>query len=172
MATSKSKDKFANVAAIQPYETAAGTLAVAKFAFPFSIQDKMALVINRIEYWPLVLANLNSVSDYVTFGLIAAPSIVDFTNQQDPVLIDSSRVARYDYGAAASGELFTMPIIKDLSTLPSGGLLVAPSPLYGAVQSNGAAGVMGCWIKFFYSYMELATDEYWELVESRRIIGA
>jgi len=62
-------------------------------------------------------------------------------------------------------------MIKDFSSLAGGGLLVAPAPLYGFVISAGAGGVMDAWVKLFYTYVELAADEYWQLVESRRIIS-
>lgn len=166
-----STDKFANIAAIQVTETVAGTIAYTKFNFPYSIMDKMALLINRIEYLPLSISNLNSSTDNVVIALIAATSIVDINNQADPALLDSTRLIRNDLGAAASGTLHQFPFVKDFSSLPGGGILVAPSPLSAAIQSSGAAGVMNAWIKFFYTSVSLTTDDYWELVESRRIIS-
>jgi hypothetical protein len=164
-------DKFANIAAIQVTEAVAGTTAYAKFNFPYSVMDKMALLISRIEYLPLSVSNLNSSTDNVIIGLIAASAIVDIGNQADPVLLDSTRLIRNDLGAAATGALLQFPFVKDFSSLPGGGILVAPSPLCATIQSNGAAGVMNAWVKFFYTAVSLSTDEYWELVESRRIIS-
>lgn len=170
MAVSKAKDKFANLAAVVVTESAAGTQTSVKFNFPFSVMDKTGLIINRIEYWPSGLHQLNGATDYIWGGLLAASAIVNPLDQSDPVLIDSMRIIRNDYGAAASAELLTMPYIKDFSQLPGGGILVAPSPLYAAVVSSGAAGTCGIFLKLFYTYLSLSTDEYWELVESRRII--
>ena len=81
-------DKFANIAAIQVTEAVAGTLAYAKFNFPYSVMDKMALLISRIEYLPLSISNLNSSTDNVVIALIAASAIVDIGNQADPALLD------------------------------------------------------------------------------------
>lgn len=170
MAVTKSKDKFANLAAVSVTEAVAGTQISVKFNFPFSVMDKTGLIINRIEYWPSGIHQLNSATDYIWLGLLAAAAIVSPLDQSDPVLVDSMRIIRNDLGAAASGELVDMPFIKDFSQLPGGGILVAPSPLYAAVVSSGAAGVTGGFIKLFYTYLTLSTDEYWELVESRRII--
>jgi len=173
MATGKkSSDKFANLAAILVTESAAGTLSYARFAFPFSIMDKVGLVINRIEYWPGSLNQLNSSVDQVIIGLVAGNSVVDIANQADPAILDSLRIQRLDLGAAASGALLSHPIVKDFSQLPGGGILTAPSPLSAAIQSAGAAAAMAAWIKIFYTYMTLSTDEYWEMVESRRIISS
>ena len=172
MASKMKNDTFANLAAVFPLEASAGTAAYSKYAFPFSIMDKMGLIINRIEYWPTNLSSLNSGTDTVTGGLSISSSITDLADQSNPAIVDSFRLQRLDLGTAASGLFIGEPFVKDFSSLPGGGLLVAPNPLYGFVQSSGAAGVMGCWIKLFYNYMELSADEYWQLVESRRIISS
>lgn len=170
MAVGKKTDQFANIAAVEVTEAVAGTIAYAKFAFPFSIMDKMALLISRIEYWFGSLPSLNSGGDYVAAGIIAGNSILDPFNQADPLLIDSARILRLDYGTAASGEVVDQPRVKDFSRLPGGGILVAPNPLSAFVRAVNAGAAMSCWVKVFYTYMELGTEEYWQLVESRRVI--
>jgi hypothetical protein len=173
MATSKSKaDIYANIAAVNVVEAAAGTAAYTKFAFPFSIMDKMALIINRIEYVFSSLAQLNTSGDYVLMGLTVASGVASLLALNDPLILDTHRVDRYDMGTAASGVYRDSPVIRDFSDLPGGGLLVAPNPLYGAIISVGSSGVMGGWVRMYYTYMEMATDEYWQLVESRRVISS
>lgn len=173
MATKKTADSYANIAALSVSESVAGTLSTAKFNFPFSIMDKMAILISRIEYlFDTTLAQLNSSGDRVVAALLASNSVVNIDNQADPLIVDNYRAMRLDLGAAASGNIHLLPAVKDFSALPGGGILVAPAPLYGAVQSFGAGGVLSVWIKLFYTYMELSTDDYWQLVESRRIISS
>ena len=172
MAVSKKMDTFANVAAIIVAESVAGTVAYAKFAFPFSIQDKTALLLARIEYWFGNMSKLDAEANAIYGALIAAPSVVDLTVQSDPVMIDSARVQRVDFGTAGSGQLINQPFVKDFSDLPGGGLLVAPSPLYAAVQGVGASSAVSLWMRMYYTYMQLSTEEYWQLVESRRIISS
>jgi len=169
MATKKA-DTFANVAAVYVLESAATTQTSKKFDFPFSIMDKMGLLITRIEYLFLSLSNLNSSGDTLEVALSVDSRITDFQDYTNPALVDSAYISRLDLGAAASGVLVVSPIIKDFSDLPGGGLLVAPNPLYGGVKSSGAAGLMGAWVRLFYTYMELAAEDYWQLVESRRVI--
>lgn len=173
MATKSSKvDQYANIAAIQVAESVADTIAFAKFAFPFSIMDKMALIISRIEYIFSSLTPLNSGGDYVIMGLaVSNSSGIDLTVPNDPQIVDTMRVDRYDLGTAATGTFRDSPVVKDFSSLPGGGLLVAPNPLYAAIDSNGANSVCGGWLRAYYTYLELTTDEYWQLVESRRIIS-
>jgi hypothetical protein len=164
-------DQYANIAAVTVAETAADTLTAAKFAFPFSIMDKMGLIISRIEYYFNTPSALNGTLDFTTLALIAGPSVVDITAQNDPLVIDSVALQRVDLGVAATGTFILKPYVKDLSQLPGGGILVAPNPLYGAVKGSGEAAAAGGWIKLFYTYIQMAADEYWQLVESRRIIS-
>lgn len=168
---SKKIDSYSNVAAIYVEESAANTFTVAKFAFPFSIMDKMALVIQRLEYWLGGLDQLNGTTDRTVAGLFASATITNVESQNDPLVIDTMRIQRIDYGAAASGLGIVLPIVKDFTNLAGGGILVAPSPLYAGIKATGAAGVTSCWLRMYYTYMELASDEYWQLVESRRIIS-
>ena len=170
MATQKVIDKYANLAAVHPVEAVAGTAKWEKYAFPFSIMDKMGLLITRIEYLFLSLTNLNSSGDSLEVALSVDSKITDFQDYTNPALVDSAYISRMDLGAAASGVFIVSPIIKDFSDLPGGGLLVAPNPLYGGVKSSGAAGVMCAWVRLFYTYMELGAEDYWQLVESRRVI--
>lgn len=168
----KKTDTYANIAAVNAVEASAGTAAYVKFAFPFSIMDKMALIINRIEYVFSSLTQLNTGGDYVLMGLTVSNAVSSLLSLSDPLVLDTARIDRYDIGTAASGLFRDSPVIRDFASLPGGGLLVAPNPLYGAIISNGASGVMGGWVRMYYTYMELNTDEYWQLVESRRIISS
>ena len=168
----KKNDTFANFAAVRVAESAANTFTATKFAFPFSIMDKMALIISRIEYWLQTPDSPNSTADTISMGISASAVLADTSNQADPLIIDNMYMMRVDYGTAANGTIYQAPYIKDFSNLVGGGLLVAPSPLYAWIVGSGTSKVNSAWFKLFYTYIELATDEYWQLVESRRIISS
>jgi len=170
MAVTKTEDRYANLAALDLVQTVADTTLFKSFAFPFSIQEKVALVIHRLEYW-FTLSVLNTTADYVAGGIACASNLADETDMTDSLIIDQMRIIRTDLGAAASGTLNIQPIVKDFGWLPGGGMLVAPAPLYGFIASAGAGAVATCVLRMFYTYKKLATEEYWELVESRRVIS-
>lgn len=170
MAVKSTADKYANKAAVQVIESAAATQTSAKFAFPFSIMDKMALLINRIEYYPDI-SKLNSNNDFLYLAVTAASSLTQMDDQSDPRLIDSASFHRIDIGTAASGLIVDYPYIKDFSDLPGGGILVAPNPLYAMAQAVGTSSATISWIAIYYTYLQLSADDYWQLVESRRIIS-
>lgn len=172
MAAKGSADKYAQFAALKVTETAANTQTATKFAFPFSIMDKMALVITRIEYdWQTIFNALGATGDRVVAAITCAPTVTNIEDVTDPLILDSARLSRYDVGVATSFIWFRQPYVKDFSNMPGGGLLSAPNPLYLMVQGIGAAAASGCAVRMYYTYMQLATDEYWQLVESRRIIS-
>ena len=171
MAVKKASDRYSNLASIAVTEASAGVQASAKFAFPFSIMDKMGLLISRIEYWWEGFGALNSSGDRCIAAIATASSLADISKQSDPQMIDSCQLAMSYYGTPATAQLFGQPFIKDFSDLPGGGILVAPNPLYALVQDIGAGSVMGVQIRMWYTYMEMSADEYWQLVESRRIIS-
>lgn len=172
MAAKKSSDTFANVAAISISESAANTQTSKKFTFPFSIMDKMALIIERLEYDFASLDQLNSSVDTLMGAVTTNATVLNLRDPADPMIIDMARIQRYDIGTAASGMFMQYPYVKDFTNLPGGGLLVAPNPLYVMIQGVGTAGINTMYFRMFYTYVELATDEYWQLVESRRVISS
>lgn len=172
MAAKTKIDSYANVAALKVTESAANTQTSTKFAFPFSIMDKMGILMHRIEYEVTNGANLAASVDRVTMALTTAASVTDITDVTDPQIIDSVRFTRYDFGAAASGILLRQPFVKDFSSLPGGGVLMAPNPLYMMVEGFSVAAAFIVQVRLYYTYMNMTTEEYWQLVESRRIISS
>lgn len=171
MAKGSVKDKYANVAAVRVIETAANTQTAVKFDFPFSIMDKVALIINRIEYWTALLTPFAGAGDSLYLALTAAPLVTNLAAQNDPLIVDSHLKTLAFFGTATSGQIIDGPYIKDFADLPGGGLLVAPNPLYAMAQGISLGAVTDSWIKLFYTYVELSSDDYWQLVESRRVIS-
>lgn len=173
MAAKKATDTYANYAALNITESAANTFTATKFAFPFSIMDKMGLVISRIEYdFTGLTGVLAAGSDTIVAGICANQTVADVDKADDPYLVDTLRLRLSFWGAAANAQVLVMPMVKDFTSLAGGGILVAPSPLYGFVKGISAGAAASISIRLFYTYLELGTDEYWQLVESRRIIGA
>lgn len=172
MAAGKSVlDGRAQMAAMLVTESAANTLTVGIFNFPFSIMDKMALSIVRIEYWP-TWDKLVGAIDELYMAIIAAKTVSDLSLQTDPAIVDSCEIMRTDFGTAAAAQINVSPIVKDFSNLPGGGLLVAPNPLAFAIKGSSLQAAASAWVRIHYTYMQLSTDEYWQLVESRRIISS
>lgn len=165
------KDTYANLAYGSAIEAAAGTMAFSEIQTGVAIFEKVAWLINRIDYFfsktyvNLILDNADAVSG----GLTTSNTLVAF-ELSDPSLLDMHSIGAYNLGAAASGALYPNPIVKDLSGLPGGGILVPPSPIYVAVRGISLAAVMKVEMRIHFTFINLKPEEYWELVESRRII--
>jgi len=177
MAAKATRDMFANIASIQCDESAANTLTFKKLETGMSIMDKVAWVISRVEYYinHLEAAYFNTDTDSLFMALTVSNTINTLISgriEYDPAVLHGIAIQRLDIGAAASGFLEVRPLVFDFSTLPGGGLIAPPNPLYLAVQGVGLATAETVWARLYYTNLELTTDQYWELIESRRIISA
>lgn len=166
------QDVFANQAVITVTESAANTLTFKKLETGISLFDKVAWIVHRLEYYFFMsAANWNGDSDSLTMALTVANNITSLS-LTDPNVLDLLQVSRQDWGAAASMFPCYRPTVKDFSPLPGGGLITPPNPLYGAAVGSGLAGAQTYYLKMFYTVKELKTEEYWELVEARRLVSS
>ena len=165
-------DKFANQAVIACTETAINTLTFKKLETGISLFEKVAWIIHRVEYFlgptAPILANAN---DAIQWALTTTDQLSSIAISNAAVL-DILKLEYISLGAAASGLYVSMPIVKDFAQLPSGGLIVPPNPLYLAVQGIVANAVGTVTAKIFYTNLQMSVEDYWELVEARRIISS
>lgn len=177
MAAKSSTDEFANVATITVTESAANTLTYKKLETGISLNEKVAWVINRVEYFATgnFSTDFNTANDRAFIALSVAQTMATLSaaaSYVDPTLLDLYVLSREDFGIASSGGMFERPFVKDFSTLPGGGIIVPPTPLYAAVQGVGLANPQTVVVKMYYTLLNLSTDQYWQLVEARRIISS
>jgi len=171
MAGTKVLDKYANLAALYVLQDVANTVKYTSFNFPFSVMDRIGLIVSRIEYQPTALQQLDASADTIEVGVSVANNLADPYDVTDARLVDYQTMIRRQDAAPTSSYLERLPIIKDFSTLPGGGLLIAPNPLYAFVHTGGAGAVMGLRVRFWYTWMVMAAEDYWQLVESRRVVA-
>jgi hypothetical protein len=62
------------------------------------------------------------------------------------------------------------PQTLDFSTLPGTGIIVPADNLYVGIKGTtcGAAGLAS--IRIYYTVKALKTEEYWDLIEARRVM--
>ena len=172
------KDAFANMATIAMVESAANTLTYFKLETGIALFEKVAWLISRLEFFLHArdVTTFAANDDSVAWALCAANTLTTLFGGNtitDPRVIYGQRIKRMDFGTAGNADLYTDPQIIDFSTLPGGGILVPPNPLYGAIMGASAGGAATGYLRIYYSNYQLSgADEYWELVESRRVISA
>jgi len=177
MPTKKTTDTFANIASIQCDESAANTLTYKKLETGIAVFEKVAWLICRVEYMVnnLAAANFNSDTDNVKVALTVSNMLTSLASgvmQTASEVLHAMQLQRLDYGAAASGFHSLQPFVFDFSFLPGGGILVPPTAIYLAVQGTGCVSANTVWARIYYITRELTTEDYWQLVESRRIISS
>lgn len=164
-------EKFTNQAFLQVIESSANTLTFSKLETGLNIYEKVGWLISRIDYdFELAVSNFAAEADGAYFGISASDQITTVSLQNSAV-IERNTIHRRDMGTAAAGMFELMPIIKDFSKLLGGGLLVPPNPIYIFVQGIALGSPLTVSARMFYSVVVLKTEDFWELVEQRRMIG-
>lgn len=171
-ATKKGTDKYANILNQTVTQSAADTLTFSEINIGLNIFDKVGLLINRIEFVPSkATVNLFATNaDSLVMALSASNQISSLSFSANEI-IDLLTLDAVTIGAAASGSVAQKPLTRTYESLPGGGLLVAPKPLYFGVDSAslGTAGVVE--FRLYFTVIQLKPDEYFELLESRRYFG-
>ena len=169
----ENKDQFANFAILTTVESAANTLTFKKLETGISLNEKVAWVIARIEYFlsPITATQFAQTDDMISFGL-SVSSAFSVVTLAETTILDLNTLSRLDTGTAANSSWFPRPFIKDFSSLPAGGIIVPPTPLYGYVQGTGLAAVATSVARIFYTLRTLKVEDYWELVEARRVLSS
>lgn len=166
------KDIYVNQAYIGVTESAMNTLTFSKLETGISIFEKVAWLINRIDYdFDTSATAFPADGDNFVCGICVSDQLTD-TSLKNSAILDRMITKRADLGTAASGMFVHRPHKQDFSGLPGGGLLVPPNPIYLFAQGTSLPSPMTVAIRIFYVVIQLKAEEFWELVEQRRMIGA
>lgn len=165
------KDIFVNQAFLTVVESAANTLTFNKLETGISIHEKIAWLVARIDYTVGVsIANFAATNDLVNFG-IATSDVFTTPALNQSAIVDMNTLTRLDIGTAASGFLMLQPIQKDFSNLPGGGILIPPNPIFAWVAGSALTTAITITARMFYITKTLKLEDFWELVELRRMVG-
>lgn len=166
------RDIFVNQAYLKVIESAANTLTFNQLLTNVSIHEKVAWIISRIDYeYALSASNFGATNDGLSYGLSTSDAITAAT-QAISAVIDYNMDRRVDFGTAASGSMFKSIHTKNFADLPGGGLIVPPNPIFMWVMGIALTSAETIEARMFYTVKSLKTEDFWELVEMRRMIGA
>jgi hypothetical protein len=165
------KDVFVNQAYLTVVESAANTLTFNKLLTGTSIYEKVGWIISRIDYFFSVdSTNFGADNDGFDFGISVTDQITSVGMEYSGVL-DWNRVKRVDLGTAGSGFVQRFPISKSFADLQGGGILVPPNPLFIFGKGIALTSAITLYARMFYTVKMLKVEDYWELVELRRMVG-
>lgn len=171
MAKSTLMDEFTAKVVVSITQDTANTLKYTKIETGVSIYDSVGWVLVRADYrlGTATVGHFNGTSDRLTCALVSS-SIPTAISDDDPALYDLQTWQRSDFGTAASGFLHDMLASHDFSTMPGGGLLMLPNPLYVAIESSGLADVAQCIITVYFKQVQLSPPDYTNLIQARQLL--
>lgn len=157
-------ERFANVAYGNVTMSAANTLTFAQIVMGVGIFQKTAMILHRLEWFPTwaSLKEIVAATDYLTFALVTSNRLSAISDITDPAVI----VRRSIYGIGVAVEPAHLPIVTDFGSMPSGGILMSPNPLYVAAITSGAAAASQVTMKMWFTFIEMSDAEYLELLQT------
>ncbi len=163
------KDKYANKIVVKCTQASLDTLAFASFNLGISAFDRVGLILHKIG-WSLDdtgWAELVAASDNIEGAIVTSDQVATITADLRQI------VAKHDWiaglvGVGANFRVDEQPKWDDFTGLPGKGMLVPPSPLYLAVMTAGNASVRTVYANIWFSIVELADADYFELLETTR----
>jgi hypothetical protein len=164
-------DKYTNKMYGQVTESAANTLTYKEINTNISIFDKMAFIVHRIEWYiPNAVLDL-CVASADKFEVALTSSQQGTTLGLDnPSVIDKLEIGP-QIVTAVGYTMTIQPFIRDFSSLPGGGLIIPPRPLFIAIKGTSVASAGNAQMRAAITMVQLSADEYLELVDFYRIIG-
>lgn len=104
------------------------------------------------------------------FALTSSSDITNIGSGNVEVL-DRARILRHDGGTAGTMVLNDFLPVNDYTSMPSGGLLIPPKPLYLAMNTSGLASPAEVTCRIYFTIIELQDAQYLELLQTRRAFG-
>lgn len=168
----KNQDLYANIAYMEVQESAINTLTWARLQLASSLMsEKAALIIHRADIQLDTNSTvLNGSADLLSMCVSVSDRITDIRDMSQPEILMSLAYQRNDYGAAASGVIAKTPEVLDFSSLPGSGIIVPADNLFVGVQGVGDAAVGTARVRIYYTVKALKNEEYWDLIEARRVM--
>jgi hypothetical protein len=164
---------FANLAAVTCTESAANTLTFKKLDTQVSINQKVAWLINRLELFSVIdSSQMGANLDSLSWALTRSNLVTDLLDLTEAAIVFQGIFQLNYFGAAASGWIWEMPRRFDFSTLPGGGILVPASPLYLGIKGNSLTGAATLKMRIYYQVLDLSPEQFWQLVETTRVVGS
>lgn len=158
------KDMYSNIALGIVTLSAANTLTFAQLNMAVGMFQGVALLLHRIAYMPSLASwrEIVTSADSLTFGLTTSNRITSLADTTDPSIVSWGQCI----GVGVAVETQRSPIVEDFSGLPGGGKLIPANPLFLASYSGGFAAAATIRAKIDFTFVELSSADYLELLQS------
>ena len=168
----KVADQYANKFYGTVTETALNTLTFAEIHTNVNIFTKIAWILNRLEWYvpPSSLALIVATADTLEMALCASDNI-NALGLDNPSVIDTFRIGVMAPTDVTGMIEARMPVIRDFTNMPGGGIIIAPRPLYVAAKGDSLASAASVAVRGYFRQIEMKSDEYLELIDFYRIVS-
>ena len=166
----KKTDQFANKFFGTVVEGSANTLTFNEIPTNVDVFSKKAWVLHALEWYPGVasLNALDAADDVIQAALVSSQAI-SALSLGDPGVIDLLEIEA-NVATAVGFAVSILPIRRDFTSMPGGGLIISPRPLYLAVKGISLGGALTVSCRGYFTAIDLNADEYLELVDFYRIV--
>jgi len=181
-AKAKVNDQYANIAYLSHTMIAATALEFSRLDIVSGAllgDQKFGLELLRAEFYLKdhdSLTDFGLEDDFILYGLCVTDSLSD-TGLHHPEILSQIKegVDLRTVAGAADANIIAFPsfqpLVQDFAAY--GGILVPADRLWiycDTTGSNAADAGLKVECRLFYKTVQLSTEQYWELIESRRII--
>jgi hypothetical protein len=168
--SNQQKDQYANKFYGTVTESAANTLTFSEIPTNVDIFSKQAWILHRLDWYipaasrDLILANLDEIMVALTNS-----NKVSTITPDNPSVIDLYKLGGH-FSTGVGYNYRDEPLIRDFTALPGGGLIIAPRPLFIAIQGVSLATAATGAVRGYFTQKVLSADEYLELVDFYKIV--
>lgn len=161
------EDKYTNVLTAQCTGVMSNVPAFAEVNIGTSLGIGRGILIDHIDYWPTAegIALMTTNQDWIRMGWSTRTQ--DHLDIMSSSTIDALQITRADFGSAASGLLYEMP----MRTWYAPPIILASPKIYLAYESDGLADILTITSRLFFRYVDLTTQEYLEIAETFILTG-
>ena len=165
------RDRFANIATISVLESAAGTLTFqalnTNMGFLGRRDQALAMAIDELQYFSPAseVQKMSASTDAIRLALCVSNQVTDLEDISDRRILHSSMLTRLDFGTAASGWMFAMPLVHQF--FPP--LITAERTIFLGVKTTGLTGAGTHHLRILFRIETLTGAELVELAEVFRL---
>lgn len=164
----KSRDNYVNMIDVSVAQTVINTTVFEEIKIGVSLYDKVAVRVERLEYYPAnVAAEVQAATDTFRAGITQSNQLATMS-PEERAIVD---VLDLGCSVAAGAGFVRSPFVRDFRELSGGGILVSPQPIYLGLQTAGYIGLEDVTARMYFTLIELSDSEFFELMESRRYYG-
>lgn len=160
------------------YNSGGGSVIYDPVNTGLSTTDRIGWVLEKMEDFTVAsTAQFDTTADNGYYGLCLSNQI-NLTGGLSTVLSVpqvkwTGYIQRFDFGTAATGAFYQRPVLFDYTSMPDGGILMVPQPLYAFVFASGiTGGTFTFKARAWFHAVQLTDADYFNLLQSNQLLTA